>query len=86
MQKAIRGIRSHEESLTIALFENTQDMDELAAAVVGRLASGTLPAPGFLVRGHGLYAWGADLAEAQRHVEGFEFLLACVLKERQAAP
>jgi methylthioribulose-1-phosphate dehydratase len=86
MQKAFRGIRSHEEALTIALFENTQDMDELAAAVVGRLASGTLPAPGFLVRGHGLYAWGADLAEAQRHVEGFEFLLACVLKERQAAP
>jgi len=83
MQKAIRGVRSHEESLTIALFENTQDMDELAAAVVGRLTSDTLPAPGFLVRGHGVYAWGADLAEAQRHVEGFEFLLACAWQERQ---
>lgn len=83
MQKALRGMRSHEESLTIALFENTQDMDELAAAVVGRLTSGTLSAPGFLVRGHGLYAWGTDLAEAQRHVEGFEFLLACAWQERQ---
>jgi methylthioribulose-1-phosphate dehydratase len=86
MQKAIRGVRSHEESLRIALFENTQDMQQLAAAVIARLTSGTLPAPGFLVRGHGLYAWGADLSEAQRHVEGFEFLLACALKERQAAP
>lgn len=86
MQKAIRGVRSHEESLTIALFENTQDMEQLAAAVVSRLTSGTLSAPGFLVRGHGLYAWGADLGEAQRHVEGFEFLLACASRERQAAP
>ena len=86
MQKAIRGMHSHDESLTIALFENTQDMDELAAVVVGRLISGTLSAPGFLVRGHGLYAWGADLGEAQRHVEGFEFLLACAWQERQALP
>lgn len=86
MQKAISGVRSHEESLTIALFENTQDMERLAAAVVSRLTSGTLSAPGFLVRGHGLYAWGGDLVEAQRHVEGFEFLLACTWKERQAAP
>jgi methylthioribulose-1-phosphate dehydratase len=85
MQKAIRGIRSHEESLTIALFENTQDMDELAAAVVARLTSGTLSAPGFLVRGHGLYAWGTDLGEAQRHIEGFEFLLDCAWQEQQAA-
>ncbi len=86
MQKAIREVRSHEESLTIALFENTQDMAQLAAAVVSRLTSGTLTAPGFLVRGHGLYAWGADVEEAQRHVEGFEFLLACAWQERQAAP
>ena len=86
MQKAISGVRSHEESLTIALFENTQDMEQLAAAVVSRLTSGTLAVPGFLVRGHGLYAWGADLGEAQRHVEGFEFLLACAWRERQASP
>lgn len=84
MQKAIRGIRSHDDTLTIALFENTQDMPALAAAVLGRLAARTLTAPGFLVRGHGLYAWGADLGEAQRHVEGFEFLLGCALLERQA--
>ena len=83
MQKAMRGVRSHEESLSIALFENTQDMDELAAAVVARLESRPLSTPGFLVRGHGLYAWGKDLAEAQRHVEGLEFLLACAWQERR---
>ena len=29
---------------------------------------------GFLIRKHGLYAWGANLEEAQRHVETLEFL------------
>lgn len=81
MQKAIRGVRSHEESLTIALFDNTQDIDELAASVVARVAAGTLATPGFMVKGHGLYAWGVDIAEAQRHIEGLEFLLACAWQE-----
>jgi len=81
MQKAIRGVHSHEESLTIAVFDNTQDIDELAAAVVARIAAGTLAAPGFMVKGHGLYAWGIDIAEAQRHIEGLEFLLACAWQE-----
>jgi methylthioribulose-1-phosphate dehydratase len=34
------------------------------------------------VSGHGLYAWGKDLAEARRHVEGFEFLFACAWQEK----
>ena len=29
---------------------------------------------GFLMRGHGLYVWGASLEEAKRHLEVFEFL------------
>ena len=29
----------------------------------------------FLLRRHGLYTWGATLAEAERHVEILEFLL-----------
>lgn len=85
MQKAISGVGSHEESTTIALFENTQDMNALAAEVIARLHAGTLTAPAFLVRGHGLYAWGADPAEAQRHVESLEFLFACAWQERQVA-
>ncbi|MEX0708489.1 MAG: methylthioribulose 1-phosphate dehydratase [Woeseia sp.] len=83
MQKAIDGIRSHDESLTIPVFDNSQDMKELAAALKKRLEGGS-PAPGFLIRGHGLYGWGSDIAEAQRHVEGFEFLLACLWQERGA--
>jgi methylthioribulose-1-phosphate dehydratase len=41
--------------------------------------------PGFLIRGHGLYAWGRDVSEARRHIEGFEFLFACMLQEKLLA-
>jgi methylthioribulose-1-phosphate dehydratase len=84
MQKAFDGVRSHDESLTIAIFDNSQDMPALAAAVDRQLKEGSLAVPGFLVRGHGLYAWGKDLAAAQRHVEGLEFLLGCLWQERLA--
>jgi methylthioribulose-1-phosphate dehydratase len=84
MQKAIRGVRSHDEAVTMAIFDNDQDMSKLAATLHDRLLGGSLSAPGFLVRGHGLYAWGRDIAEAQRHVEGFEFLLTCLWQEQAA--
>jgi ribulose-5-phosphate 4-epimerase/fuculose-1-phosphate aldolase len=35
-------------------------------------------AHGFLLRRHGLYSWGIDLAQAKRHVEILEFLLETV--------
>ena len=30
--------------------------------------------PGYLIRGHGVYAWGEDVSVAKRHIEGFEFI------------
>jgi methylthioribulose-1-phosphate dehydratase len=41
------------------------------------------PRSGYLIAGHGLYAWGRDLAEARRHLEAFEFMLACELEPRR---
>jgi methylthioribulose-1-phosphate dehydratase len=84
MQKAIAGVESHEEKLVLPVLENSQDMRALAAAVRQRWALGHLRACGFLVRGHGLYAWGEDLDAARRHVEGLEFLLACAWQEHLA--
>ena len=81
MHKAI-GLRTHESVVEIPVFANDQDTERLAAAVEHRL--GREPAvPGFLLAGHGLYAWGATAADARRHVEGLEFLLACHLEERR---
>ncbi len=81
MQKAFDGIKSHDETVSIAIFDNDQDMVALAARLSDRWRAGTIAAPGFLIRGHGLYAWGVDVAAARRHVEGFEFLFECLLVE-----
>ena len=81
MQKAFTGITSHETEITLPVFDNTQDMAALAATVDAWLKSRPVPVPAFLIRGHGLYAWGRDLQEAKRHAEGAEFLLACLWQE-----
>lgn len=78
--KAFRGNSTHETELVLPVFPNTQDMTELSAWVDARLDQG--PLWGYLIDGHGLYAWGADMAEARRHLEAFEFLLACELQLR----
>ncbi len=81
MHKAL-GLRSHESTVEIPVFGNDQDTPRLARAVAARLGAGAA-VPGFLLASHGLYAWGATAADARRHVEGLEFLLACHLEERR---
>lgn len=81
MQKSLAGMQSHEGEISLPVFENTQNIPLLAEQVIQRWPRNQ-SVPGLLVRGHGLYAWGRDIAEAQRHVEGLEFLMACVWQER----
>lgn len=82
MQKAITGNITHDAAIELPVLDNSQDMNTLAAALEQRFDEAA-PAFSFLVRGHGIYAWGADLASARRHLEGWEFLLACELQRRQ---
>ncbi|HVI59806.1 MAG TPA: methylthioribulose 1-phosphate dehydratase [Luteimonas sp.] len=79
--KAFRGNATHETALHVPVLPNTQDMRVLAAQVEALLDGG--PMWGYLIDGHGLYAWGADMAEARRHLEAFEFLLGCELELRK---
>jgi methylthioribulose-1-phosphate dehydratase len=81
MHKAI-GLRTHESVVEIPVFANDQDTHRLAQRIEARLGRDAA-VPGFLLAGHGLYAWGATAADARRHVEGLEFLLACHLEERR---
>lgn len=78
MQKSIRGFSTHEETLSLPVVENTQDMERLYHELTSSW-SRFAPVPGFLLKGHGLYAWGKSIFEAKRHIEGFEFLLECEL-------
>jgi len=81
MHKAI-GSTTHDSFVEIPVFGNRQDTAALAAAVEARLGRDAA-VPGFLLAGHGLYAWGATAADARRHVEALEFLLTCHLEERR---
>ena len=80
--KALPGQTTHEAAVTVPIVGNSQDMDALAAAIAPALAAQPAP-PAYLIRGHGLYAWGKDVAEAERVVEALEWLFAADLTERQ---
>jgi len=77
--KALEGISTHAARVPIAIFDNTQDITALASELRPRLAACDLATRhAFLIRGHGLYTWGATLADARRHVEALEFLFEVV--------
>lgn len=77
--KAFNGIKSHETHLDVPVFDNEQDMDALAARVETRLKADGL-GWGFLLAGHGIYAWGKDVPEALRHLDAFDYLFTVMLK------
>ena len=82
--KAFHGNQTHEAAIDVPVLPNTQDMPYLAAQVEKLLDTQCLW--GYLIDGHGLYAWGRDMAEARRHLEAFEFLLGCELELRKLCP
>lgn len=84
LQKAFHGNDTHEEAIRVPVLPNTQDMATLADRVETELDHG--PLWGYLIEGHGLYAWGRHMAEARRHLDAFEFLLGCELDLRRLNP
>ena len=84
LQKAITGHTTHESALDIPVFANTQHMPDLVARVDAWLDAGK-PLHAYLIDGHGIYAWGRDMAEARRQLEALEFLLGCELDLRRLA-
>jgi methylthioribulose-1-phosphate dehydratase len=77
MLKGLSGVSTHEHSEWLPILENSQNYSELSAELEALLREHP-EVHGVLLRGHGLYTWGSDIAEAQRHVEIIEFLLEVV--------
>ena len=80
--KALPGQTTHEARVSLPIVANDQNIAALAEAIEPRLTAAPRP-PAYLIRGHGLYAWGRDTAEAERVVEALEWLFAVDLTERQ---
>ncbi|HEX6434310.1 MAG TPA: methylthioribulose 1-phosphate dehydratase [Gemmatimonadales bacterium] len=81
MLKALEGVATHEHREWLPILENTQDWAAAVPMVEGILARQP-NAHGFLIRRHGLYTWGRDLAEARRQMEGLEFLFEVMGRKR----
>lgn len=77
LQKAFSGVSGHLTAVRVPILRNDQDTQALAAAAERELqrADSGLTAPGYLIAGHGVNAWGRTSADAQRHLEAFEALL-----------
>jgi methylthioribulose-1-phosphate dehydratase len=79
--KAYPGVVTHETIVSMPLIENDQDMPVLAERLRPILEAQSPMLPAFYIRGHGLYAWGPAIAEAENIAEASEFLIACAWEE-----
>ena len=74
MLKGLQGVKTHDHRQWLPIIDNSQDMPALAETIATTLKQHEA-AHGFLLKRHGLYSWGDNLAQAKRHIEIFEFLL-----------
>jgi len=84
MLKAFPGITTHEVTVGIPVFDNSQDIATLAREVAvdcdRRRRDGQTEVPAYLIRGHGAYGWGKNMEEAERVIEALEHLLTCEIE------
>ncbi len=81
MLKGLEGVGTHEHREWLPILDNTQDW---AAAVpqVEAMLDQQPDVHGFLIRRHGLYTWGRDVAGAKRQMEILEFLFEVMGRKR----
>ena len=79
--KIFPGTGTHDTSIAMPLVANSQDMAALAALTRPLLRAQQPLVPAFYIGGHGLYAWGATMDEAEHVTEACEFLLSCAWEE-----
>ena len=81
MLKGLASVDTHEHREWLPILDNTQDW----AAAVPRVEAILAQQPnahGFLIRRHGVYTWGRDLAEGNRQLEILEFLFEVMGRKR----
>ena len=75
------GFSTHEVEVNLPVYENDQDIPRLANLIEPHLLKE--PPIGYVIAGHGVYAWGTSVEHALWRLEATEFLLACELERRQ---
>ena len=75
------GFAEHDIDVDLPIFENDQNIARLATVTEPALLAE--PPIGYVIRGHGLYAWGTSVEHAFWRLEALEFLLECELQRKQ---
>jgi methylthioribulose-1-phosphate dehydratase len=77
------GIWEENPRVSIPVFDNPVDVSKIGEAVRARFAIDPPAVPVFLIRDHGLTAWGRTLDEAANRVEVAAFLLDVLVEGRR---
>ena len=85
MLKGLKGVSTHTHGEWLPILENSQDIPRLSERVTQTLTEHP-SAHGFLLEGHGLYSWGTNVSEAQRHIEILEFLIEVQYRMYRSGP
>lgn len=78
LQKLFAGAPDPEALVQFAIFDNDPDNSRLAQRIDAAIDPAT--APGYVLRGHGVYIWGGSMEQALARLEAIEFILACELE------
>jgi len=84
--KAFPGLPTHAAAINLPVLDNDQDIERLQARVTQAWDADPAHPPGYLIRGHGVYVWAADMPGALLRLEALEFMLACELEARRLRP
>lgn len=79
--KGFSGIKTHDISIQIPIFENTQDITTLSKVIEPSL---TLDQNCYaiLLQGHGIYVFGKSVKETKKHLEVFEYIFSYYLQKK----
>ena len=78
------GVWDQDPSVALAVFPNHLHVPRIADELRARFAAAPPQVSGFLIRDHGLTAWGRDAEAALHHVELFEYIFGYMAAARSA--
>lgn len=84
--KAFPGGPTHDAAVDVPVLDNDQDIARLQTALDALWDTRVDAPPGYVIRGHGVYVWGADLPAAMTRLEALEFMLLCELEDGRRTP
>ena len=77
------GISSEYPTVDMPVLPNHHDVTQIANEVHRVYGERAPQVPGFLIRDHGLTAWGANIQAALNHIELFDFLFRYSVEARK---